>query len=248
MTRKAKISFLILVWSIVAVQIYVNNWDREKQKEQVVTAFSVVNESVTGETIEGYGYLGKMDLSDDVKKDMLENLAYKIGIKDGYTYSAGSGDGFTKMTLTKEGKYATTLLRIITITKGKEPEQHITIQIDTTADSADAFSLYYRIQQIFEEIGVGGKVSIEVELERNGDVWKEEGQDYATGVFSLVKAQVVDSIVENEICTVYGYTKLEDGYLNLGRERVNIQMVFFYDEIQDKTYIKVGFPIVNSSY
>ena len=247
MTKKVKISFLILVWSIVAVQIYVNNWDRKKQKEQMVTAFSVVNENITGETIQGYGYLGQMELSEDMKKEMLRNLALKLGIRDGYTFSQGKGDDFTKITLMKEGEYATTLLRIVTITKGKE-EQHITMQIDTTAQVEDAFTLYNETKKVFEEIGVDGRVSMEVEMEKSGNVWREEGEHFVSEVFHLADARVVDSIEEKDIFTIYGYTQLEDSYLNLNREKVNIQMVMSYDEIEDKTYIKMGLPIVNSSY
>ena len=41
MTKKAKISFLIVVWSIVAIQMYVNYEQRIRLREEAVTAFSV---------------------------------------------------------------------------------------------------------------------------------------------------------------------------------------------------------------
>lgn len=248
MTKKVKISFLILVWSIVAVQIFVNNQDRKKYEEQVVTAFSVTDGEITGETIRGYGYFGKMDLSDEIKKEMLEKLAKKLGIEAGYTFSQGQGDGYTKMTLTQKEKYATTLLRIITIEGDGALEQHITIQIDTSADVKGAFSLYERTKEVFEEIGVDGSASLEVEMERSGNLWKKEGKKFASDMFELAEAKVVDVIAENDIYTVYGYTQLERSYLVLNQEKVNVQMVLSYDEKEDKTYIKIGLPIVNSSY
>ena len=70
MTNKVKISFLILVWSIVAVQMFVNYKDSKAYSEQAVTAFSVVNDDVIGETIKGYGYFGKLDISENMKKNM----------------------------------------------------------------------------------------------------------------------------------------------------------------------------------
>ena len=93
MTRKAKISFLIVVWSIVAVQMYVNYRQHMRLEQDTVTAFSVAQEESTKEMIQGYGKFTDMELSVSNKKKMLENLARKLGITDGYTYSGSSGDG-----------------------------------------------------------------------------------------------------------------------------------------------------------
>lgn len=248
MTKKAKNSLLILVWSIVAVQMYVNYQGSVNGSEQVVTAFSVVDDKVVGEVVEGYGYFDTMELSDEVKKNMLENLALKMGITDGYTFSEGRGDGFTKYVLTKEGKYATTILQVISLLGKDEPEQYITMKI-TTAENVDkAFGLYEKVKRIYEEIGVEGQVSLEVEMEQQGNVLETPDKNLEKEILSLAKAETVDTIRENDIYTVYGYTKLEDSYLVLNDEKVNIQLVMTYDEAQDKTYIKAGLPIVNSSY
>ena len=75
MTRKVKISFLILVWSIVAVQIYVNSQIDTKREQDVVTAFSVMNQELVGQNVKGYGHFGTMNISQETKKKMLENLA-----------------------------------------------------------------------------------------------------------------------------------------------------------------------------
>lgn len=248
MTKKVKISLLMLVWSIVAVQMYVNYCDSKAYSEQVVTAFSVVNENVTSETINGYGFFGSMDLTKEMKKNMLQNLALKLGIEDGYTFSEGKGDGFAKISLEKKGKYATTFLRVITIYGEGEPEQHITVQIETASDIKDAYSLYEKTKQVFDEIGVEAQVSMEVEMEREGNVWEDEGKTFVDTIFDAIEAKTVDIIDENDLCTVYGYTKQESSYLNLNHKKVNVQVVMTFDESRSKTYIKIGLPIVNSSY
>lgn len=247
-TKKVKISFLILVWSIVAVQMFVNYRDATGDSKRAVTAFSVVDENVTGETIRGYGYFGKLDISDEMKKNMLKNLALKLGIEDGYSFTKGKGDGFTKMTLTKEGKYATTMLRIITILGDDKPEQHITVQISTVSDIKAGFELYDRTKQVFDEIGVDGQVSMEIEMEKEGNVVSYGGENVVESIFDLAQAKRVDEIEENDIHTVYGYTKQENSHLVMNGKKINIQIVMSYDEGQDKTYVKVGLPIVNSSY
>lgn len=247
MTKKVKISLLTLVWSIVAVQMFVNYKEQMKYSERAVTAFSVVDENITGETIQGYAYFGKMELSEKMKKRMLENFALKMGIKDGYTFSKGQGDGFVKMILTKEGKFATTQVQIISLDAEQNPEQHISVQIGTAADVSSAYELYERLKQVFEEIGVSGQVSLEVEIEQDGDLRKGD-EEYIENIFELIDAREVQRLEEDEICTVYGYNKLEKNHLVLDGNKINVQIVMSYDEKEDKTYIKLGMPIVNTSY
>lgn len=247
MTKKVKISFLVLVWSIVAVQMYVNHNDQMKLN-QAVTAFSVVDENVTGEVIKGYGYFGAMEISDEMKKNMLKNLALKMGIEDGYTFSEGKGDDFVKMILTKEGKYASTTIQIISLMGAAKPEQYISLQIETAADVEEAFGLYDRTKQVFEEIEVNSQVSMELEMEQQGNLWKESGDTFVKQLLDMAQAKEVDRIIENEIYTIYGQSKLSENYLTLDDKKVNVQVVMFYDETADKTYIKMGIPIVNSSY
>lgn len=247
MTKKVKISFLILVWSIVAVQMFVNDKDQEKS-EEVVTAFSVMDEVVTGETIKGYGYFGTMDISDDMKKNMLENMALKLGIQEGYTFSKGTGVDFEKMILTKEGKYATTTCQVISLLGGEQPEQYLLVQVQTKAKIDEAYQLYEKVKKLFREIEVSSQVSMEVEMEQQGNLKENGGDRYVKQVFALIDAKEVDRIEENDIYTVYGYSKEENNYLMLQGEKVNVQLVMTYDEKVDKTYVKVGVPMVNSSY
>ncbi len=247
MTKKVKISFLILVWSIVAVQMYVNYQDREKQS-LAVTAFSVVDENITGETIRGYGFFGTLDISEDMKKNMLKNLALKMGIKEGYSISKGQGDNFEKMILKKDEENTSTQLQLISVLGEEETEQYISIEVNNSTEVEDAFVEYENIKRFFEEIGVDGQVSLEVEMEKEGYMEEKEKDSYVKKIFDQTGAKVVDTIHENDIDTVYGYTRAENVYMKLKNKRINVQMIFTYDETQDKTYIKAGVPIVNSSY
>lgn len=248
-TRKAKISFLILVWSIVAIQIYVNYQEQAKRPKTTVTAFSVVADNIIEEWIKGYGHFGNMDISEELRREMLENLAHKLGITDGYTVTKEQGDDFEKIVLSKKGRQADTTLQIISmLVENDEAEQYISIDISTKEQLADAWSLYQKVKRVYEEIGVDGKVSFEAEAEQQGDYVSSERESFINDVLKLAKAKQVDAIRENGIYTVYGYTKRVDSYLTLNKKKVNLQITLSYAEQEDKTYIKIGIPIVNSSY
>lgn len=249
MTGKAKISFLILVWSIVAIQIFVNDRQRERLEKGVATAFSVTEDSVLRETIRGYGKFGDVDLTTANKKKMLENLALKLGITDGYSYSAATGEDYTKTILTKKGANATTVLQMVSLKQEeREAAQYIVLQIETEQKVTSAISLFKKVKRLYKEIGMEPQVSLEIETEQEGNAVTTQPEGVVGEFLTGIKGKQVDAISENGICTVYGYTKLEDDYLVLNGKKVNVQIVMSYDETKDKTYVKVGMPIVNSSY
>ncbi len=249
MSGKIKISFMIVIWSIVTLQMYINYRQNERR---TVSAFSVVDDNVTEETVRGYGYFETMELGDTTKKKMLERLAGKLGITDGYTMSEGCGDGYRKMMLTKRGKHAVTILQIVSILdetdKNAVPGQYISIEINTAATTTKAVNLYNKVKELFAEIGKQSQVSLEINAQKKGDFVSLKGRGIYEEIFRQVKARKVDEVMENGICTVYGYTKAFDNHLMLNKNKVNVQVVLSYDENDDVTYIKIGMPIVNSSY
>lgn len=249
MTKKVKISFMIVVWSIVAIQMYVNY---RQGVDSTVTAFSVVDDSIMDETIKGYGYFETMELGDVSRRKMLERIAGKLGITDGYTFSEGTGDGFTKMILTKDAKHARTVIQIVSLYDNEDaggvPEQYIAMEITADGSSKQAVELYHKVKQIYEDMGIKCQASLEVGASRRGNYVDSRRKGIFDDILKTLKARQVDSIMQDGICTVYGYTKAEDSYLTLNGKKVNLQIVLTYDDEKDTTYIKIGMPIVNSSY
>lgn len=179
MTKKVKISFLILVWSIVAIQMYVNYQDRNKiqkmeHREQVVTAFAVAEDKSEGSMIIGQGYFGDMEISDEIKKEMLANLAQKLEIPKGYTFCQSKNEDITQMTLTSEMETSTTNLQIISQGAFENPKQYIIVEIKTNNDEKDMYELYEKVEQVFREIGLEEQVKVEMKVEKNGKRWKIE--------------------------------------------------------------------------
>ncbi len=249
MTKKAKTSFLILVWSIVAIQMYVNYQEQENRLNRTVTAFSVIDDSMTREWVRGCGYFGEMEISEELCQKMLKNLANKLGITDGYALEKVQGESGNGMALTKKGKQADTRLQILGMpqTEG-EPRQYVSVEISTGEGAKEAWKLYKKVERIYEELGMDGNVSFESEMEREGDYVTGNREAPIREILDLTDAKQVDAVRGNGICTVYGYTKKVDSYITLNGEKVNLQIALFYDENTDSTHIKIGIPIVNSSF
>ncbi|MDE5777500.1 MAG: YwmB family TATA-box binding protein [Lachnospiraceae bacterium] len=248
-TKKVKISFLIVVWSIVAIQMFVNYQEKMKHDNQAVTAFSVIEDVAFSERISGYGYFGTMDITDEIKKEMLENLAYKLGITEGYAFGLENNDDYMKLELKGNGVSGDAALQLISIIKpGSEPEQYIIMDIRTKTDLQNAQALFQKVKRVYEEIGVEAQTSLEIEAEQKGEIINENDIGIVENILKSTDAKKVDVIRENGIYTIYGYTRKEESFVKLNNKKVNLQIVMTYDETQDKTYLKIGVPIVNTSY
>lgn len=248
-TKKVKISFLIVVWSIVAIQMFVNYREKMKHDNQAVTAFSVIDDAVFSERISGYGYFGTMDITDGIKKEMLENLAYKLGITEGYHFTTENNDDYMKLELKKKGSSGDTALQLISMVKPDgEPEQYIVMDIRKKTDIQNAQVMFQKVKRVYEEIGVEAQTSLEIEAEQKGEIINENDIGIVENILKSADAKKVDAINEDGIYTIYGYTKRENSYMTLNGNKVNLQIVMSYDETQNKTYLKIGIPIVNTSY
>lgn len=257
MTRKAKISFLILVWSIVAIQIFINYQQSSKKEEETVTAFSVVENNVIEEMVAGYGYLGKMELSEDMKEQMLKNLADKFGLGNSYEINSFAGKDYERKELSYKAGTTEIVLQLVSIDadyeninevqKGNDAEQYILMNVGTKESVEQGKAYYDMVRRIYEEIGVRGTVNLEIMMEEKGNLLTSAKKE-TQALLDVLQADKVDEINENEIHTVYAYRKEEESYLMHEGEKTNVQIVMSYDEKNDKTYVKVGVPMVNSSY
>jgi hypothetical protein len=278
-TKKAKISFLVVVWAIVAIQIFVNYQQKKNQSQSAVTAFSVVNNQVIEEMVEGYGYFGTLDLTTDTKEKMLRNLADKMELEGDVSISTTKEDNWEKMKLTSDSGGTQATLQLVSLQQEEdETEHYILMNIFTQSTLENGKDCYNLMKQVYEEIGVQGQVSLEVVLEKDGNLTEDveevavsdgsgvdsdlqgkndsekdsasqgENNSEVDMILQTMNASEVEEICENDIYTVYGYTRDEDSYMMQNGEKVNVQIVMYYDEEADKTYIKVGIPMVNSGY
>lgn len=179
MTKKVKISFLILVWSIVAVQMYINykesiKKDKMQRASQVVTAFSISDSTSAGNAITGQGYFGSMEISQTVKEEMLTNLARKLGIIEGYSFRKSETEDVAQLILTSEKEDCITNLRILSKKQQDAMQQYIIVEIVVLNEDESVYDLYEKVEKIFEEIGVKGEVHMEMKVEKDGKKWKVE--------------------------------------------------------------------------
>ena len=251
MSNKEKISLLLLIWSIVAIQTFINQHQAELLPRglKAITAISVTGDREPEMLISGYGLFGTMELTEKIKEEMLINLAAKFGITDGYTWEEREGKGFESKVLVKRGKYADTTLQWITISGvRRQTEQYIVCEIRGQERLENEIALYHKVKQIYKEIGVEGQFGFEVTIKESGDLRESGREEIVKQMLSLMQAKEVGKLAQDGVVTVYGYIGEEDQYLKWNGKKINLQIALSYDEEHHQTNISLGIPIMNSPY
>jgi hypothetical protein len=103
------------------------------------------------------------------------------------------------------------------------------------------------VKNLYSNSQVAAQVTVETQWEQSGNLLQDE-TELVCQWFPLVNASLVDSITQSGLCTVYGYTAQEKDYVLVRGKKANLQVAMYYDETRDRTCVKLGMPLVNSSY
>ncbi len=161
------------------MQMYINYQEGIKKEKiehssEVVTAFAVSDDISAENMIIGQGYFGNMEITQSVKKEMLTNLAWKLGITEGYSFRENVTEDVEQLILSGDGEKYTANLRILSKKQSDVTQQYIIVEFMIFSEEEDVYDWYARIEKLFEEIGVKGEVHMEMRVEKDGKRWKTE--------------------------------------------------------------------------
>lgn len=258
MSKKVKISFLIMIWGIVGLQSYLN-WLQQNQN-RVVEAFSPQKErnvSVEGKErnvcVKGYAYLGTLPVSLSQKESLLKKIAKELKVETDNRIVKSQKDHYEEWSLqTAEPDTVLQVISLYDFANGstQAQENYLFIELSPEKDWEQGKKYYSQIKELFDEMGVNGNVNIEKELEKPGDLQtnRRKREALVKEIFEQENAVMADEMDAAGFFTAYGYKDGEAYITNLNGKNVNVQIVMDYSKEDKKTYIKVGCPIVNTIY
>jgi len=235
---------LILVWGIVVIQTFVN-FQQKKEREPVLATFSP-DRGYVEEMVSGYGYLGDIDLSDTVRTNIMRNLGTLLEFEEVGKINKTRFENMETWSIA-QNKDSGTVSAELTTVHGERNQHFILIKSNQKLRDTKKDSMFQAIGHAYQEMGVNGKVMVEQVMEKPGNQMTRM-KEIEKSFFEPLRAKEVNVICKNGICTVYGYTKKESTFFLQNEKKVNVQLVLLYDQGRDCTIIKLGIPMVNSSY
>ena len=176
--------------------------------------------------------------------------------------------------LTKEGADSKLEIRLITVEKEESEseisqKQYLCINLEINNSIKSAFYYYNNIAKVMENIifenkdnnegfteenvnnnltiSVKGIIKDNVSIDEQIRISKKMLNEFdAKEVFGSINETADES--KMKMYSLYGYSKNIEDYVAIGKEKINVNIAFNYNEENRETIIHIGSPIVNYDY
>lgn len=252
---------VIVLWAVLTA-VYMTNMGRA-DKVSISTAFT---DSVDGEEwceldtyIEGYGKFGVCYLTQEEKERLVENIASALGITSSYGLATVYEEEVNTTVLSKNSVNGSVTIKAITQEQqgtdntdglaGTQPQaQYVYVNI-TVYNNIDCAGSYRElVEGMFDAMGIQGNVNMNLVGSLEGALNSTEKNELADGLLDRLDAKVVTENRDNDIFTIYAYSKGAGSYITIGGSKINMNIAIGYDEEQDRTKVYLASPINSLDY
>lgn len=254
MNRKKAIITLSSIWLVAFICLIFTWINDSRERADIATAFATGNYLSTNGVVNVYADYGNKYLSDEDKKNIIIKLANAIGINGDLEFQSkreGEAGKYTGMvSFTTYNNSSSTDIRIVTIeneaTEGVVYlEQYILMElsIDNSIDSA----IYYKekIEDELERLNIAADVNINLKGCVQGPLSNAKKNEICEDIIEELKGELIIGGENDDIYTVYAYSKNIKDYIINGSVKTNINIMISYDKEKDLSWITVGAPIIN---
>lgn len=251
MTKSVLIKTASIMTAIVMIVCFVkvDNTDEMVLAEVFQNAAS---ENIMSD-VEMSVYYGGEYMDENQKKEVITQVAKQLGINDKYDYNQiGTETGYTEI-LSKKAVNADTCIKMTTVENCYSDHrltlsQYLYIRIDF--DNSPDSTVYYkdRIESILKNMNLDGEVTMNFKTVFNGKLSIQDKNARTDDILHRIKAEKVQSKCTNDIYTVYGYTEYLDKYIMSGGQKINVNIAYSYNEIDNTTEMYVSAPVMSRDY
>ena len=133
--------------------------------------------------------------------------------------------------------------------EGTQPQaQYVYVNITVYNNIDCAVSYRELVEGMFDAMGIQGNVNMNLVGSIEGTLNSTEKNELADGLLDRLGAKVVTENRDNDIFTIYAYSKGAGSYITIGGNKINMNIAIGYDEEQDRTKVYLASPINSLDY
>ena len=218
--------------------------------------------------IEGYGKFGVCYLTQEEKEKLVKNIASALGITSSYGLATVYEEEVNTTVLSKNSVNGSVTIKAITqeqqgtdntatedeqaydstTESGLAANQYVYVNITVNNDMDCASSYRELVEGVFDAMGIQGNVNMNLVGSLEGALNSTEKNELADGLLDRLGAKVVTENRDNDILTIYAYSKGAGSYITIGGNKINMNIAIGYDEEQDRTKVYLASPINSLDY
>ena len=218
--------------------------------------------------IEGYGKFGVCYLTQEEKEKLVKNIASALGITSSYGLATVYEEEVNTTVLSKNSVNGSVTIKAITqeqqgtdntatedeqaydstTESGLAANQYVYVNITVNNDMDCASSYRELVEGVFDAMGIQGNVNMNLVGSLEGALNSTEKNELADGLLDRLDAKVVTENRDNDIFTIYAYSKGAGSYITIGGSKINMNIAIGYDEEQNRTKVYLASPVNSLDY
>lgn len=250
--KKYIVYFVALLWILAGIQLlgHIGQTKKDNNIEEAFSSFQIEDPS---SLVESSGLYKEQYLDLYMREQILIEIAGALGIHTDYEIKTGYENNISVTQLNKVAKQATTELKFVTLEKEAEnnvieTSQYIMVSI-TIEDNVNS-ALYYKniVDDLMENYTTSTTTTMNLMGSYEGELSLSVRDSIADSLLQKMEVKVVTENRSLDLYTIYGYTNAISEYKVVNYEKINFNIVFTYNEVEDKTLVYVATPIAYGEY
>lgn len=194
------------------------------------------------------------DKYNDIKqlKLMVSDFTQKLGVKG----NNGSGESMVMNDLIKEVKFNGFFEdgRIINISAqintnpGELPEKHLMVSVIEDLSFDKLKETKREVERLYQAYNIVPEVNICITGCYDGKLDEKKINNVCNVIIREAGAKKIEGISETNLFSVSAYSPVIKNYIMVNKSRINLNLALRYNSYEEKTYIWLATPIINSEY
>ncbi len=177
-----------------------------------------------------------------------DDIFKALEIQD-YSKNANSTDNLSKTELigtTKEGIKVSAMASIVG-NKTSTEDKYITVNA-TGTEKVNAILLREKIEEVFNLYKLKSEVNSCITGTYDGNLADSQLEGICRKILNDSSAKKVDSLRQTNVISVSAFSPMIKDKLSIDGKNVNLSLAIRYNKLENKTYLWVATPVVNTEY
>ncbi|MEL7568297.1 MAG: YwmB family TATA-box binding protein [Dehalobacterium sp.] len=254
--KRKNIYFLVFLGCLIAAGCYIHYYFNNIKpavktvSQPMQVAFQSSNAVFVETKLQGWAKINDRFSNKEELLSYGSQIEEILGLEDGVTKEEASDQGFNSLKIIgriSEKLSAEIIFQSLADTNGNDETYLIVNMVDYRGPgflnlSKEKMVLVFQLFQQEPEIN---QLMIGFQ---DGKLSKKSYSDTINGIFSSVGGKISGEVEEENYFSSTGYVPNIEEKLQVGKKDINIQVAMSYDELENKTYIYIGSPLVYSDY
>lgn len=242
---------ILVIGVMIGLQLLITAFYRDEEK--MIVAFTDSEANYKKSQITVVGNLGEKYFTKEDKENLIEFLGTEIGLQKDYDVQTVKGDKTETVSVFKQGSNANTEIEMISVeeVKNQKPviNQYVYVKLTLYEDKSKILSYRNLIQDAMNKLEIGTVNStVKIEGTYDGKLSQLDKNKIADQIVNELQLTIISDHRGEELFTIYGYSSLIKDYILVENNKVNVNIIFQYDEEQNQTVLYLATPVMNEDY